>query len=139
MLIDIINDDLFKSNDNLAHCVSEDMKMGKGIALIFKEKYGSVDKLLEQKKTVGEVAYIKYENKFIFYLITKRVYYGKPTYKNLATALMNLYNLCHSLNIKTISMPKIGCGLDKLNWEKVLSMLTDIFIDIDVNIYIPNS
>jgi len=31
-------------------------------------------------------------------------------------------------------MPKIGCGLDKLEWGKVSTMLTEIFEESDVNI-----
>lgn len=35
---------------SMAHCVSEDMAMGKGIAVLFKKKFGGVDQLKAQSK-----------------------------------------------------------------------------------------
>ena len=35
---------------SLAHCVSADMRMGKGIAVEFKKRYGHVEELKEQSK-----------------------------------------------------------------------------------------
>ncbi|CAN5841918.1 hypothetical protein BH23THE1_BH23THE1_35070 [soil metagenome] len=65
--------------DSLAHYVSKDLYMGKGIAPLFVNKFGSVDELKAQK---GDVAYLRRNGKFIFYLITKERYYYKPTYAN---------------------------------------------------------
>ncbi|KAF2904333.1 hypothetical protein ILUMI_01843 [Ignelater luminosus] len=45
-----------KENIALAHCVSEDFRMEKGIALDFKKKFGSARHLLAQRKKVGETA-----------------------------------------------------------------------------------
>lgn len=130
-----VKGDLFTSNDNLAHCVSQDLKMGLGIAKTFKDKFGNVDELIEQKKVVGQVAYIKTNEIFVFYLITKEKYYQKPTYRDLEATLENLKELCDQLNVKSISMPKIACGLDKLNWTKVKPMIQNILSDLDITIY----
>ena len=35
-----VDGDLMTSSDSLCHCVSECLNMGKGIAVLFKEKYG---------------------------------------------------------------------------------------------------
>ncbi len=45
-----IRGDLFSapSNVSLAHCVSRDMNMGKGIATLFRDKFGQVKELKEQ-------------------------------------------------------------------------------------------
>lgn len=42
--------DLFKysRSASLAHCVSEDMHMGKGIATVFKKEFGGVEELKTQ-------------------------------------------------------------------------------------------
>ena len=45
--------DLFKDSEEsaaLAHCISEDCRMGKGIAVLFKNKFGGVSELLKQVK-----------------------------------------------------------------------------------------
>ena len=45
-----VRGDLFSCPDtaSLAHCVSEDMHMGKGIAVLFKKKFGGVPELKSQ-------------------------------------------------------------------------------------------
>ncbi|KAF2889912.1 hypothetical protein ILUMI_16261, partial [Ignelater luminosus] len=45
-----------KENIALAHCVSEDFRMEKGIALDFKKKFGSTRHFLAQRKKVGKTA-----------------------------------------------------------------------------------
>ena len=65
--------DLFSAGDGycLAHCVSEDLAMGKGVAKPFKEKFGGVNELRAQKPKTGGVCVLKRENRWIYYLITK--------------------------------------------------------------------
>lgn len=131
-----LNGDLFEYKGCLVHCVSKDFRMGKGIALSFKNKYGRVDELLRQNKKVGEIAYLQVENNRIYYLITKEYYWQKPTLKSLKECLYNLLSDCQSNNIKDLAMPKIGCGLDKLNWDSVKKMIINILIPhINVTIY----
>ena len=40
--------------------------------------------------------------------------------------------ITHKVN--AVSMPKIGCGLDKLEWPKVRQILTDVFKDLNFKI-----
>lgn len=44
--------DLFSchASESLAHCISADARMGKGIAVLFKKKFGGVDEILTQGK-----------------------------------------------------------------------------------------
>lgn len=35
-------------------------------------------------------------------------------------------------NIKELYIPKIGCGLDRLNWNEVENMLISVFKDMDI-------
>ncbi|XP_059723594.1 ADP-ribose glycohydrolase OARD1 isoform X2 [Haemorhous mexicanus] len=45
-----VKGDLFScpGTDALAHCISEDCRMGAGIAVLFKKKFGGVQELLDQ-------------------------------------------------------------------------------------------
>lgn len=63
--------DLFScaSSVALAHCVSVDLAMGKGIAVAFKTKFGGVADLKSQKKQIGEVAVLKHNGRFVYYLV----------------------------------------------------------------------
>ena len=49
--------DLFSSpdTDSLAHCVSQDLGMGKGIAVLFKKTFGGVEELKSQSELKKQV------------------------------------------------------------------------------------
>jgi O-acetyl-ADP-ribose deacetylase (regulator of RNase III) len=130
------NGDLFTASSSLAHCVSRDLEMGKGIALEFKKRFGQVDKLKQQNGAVGDVVYLSTGMRYIFYLITKERYYQKPSYETLRASLRKLLRACKECGVKSLAMPCIGCGLDKLEWSKVASLITEIFSDSDVVITI---
>lgn len=121
---------------SLAHAVSKDFNMEKGVALEFNNKFGNQDNLKKQNKEVGEVATLQVDNRVIYYLITKNRYYEKPTYLTLWKALHNLKDHCVINNNYVLAMPKIGCGLDKLRWEIVESMIKYIFLGTQVKIII---
>lgn len=50
--IKCVKGDLFScpQTDALAHCISEDCRMGAGIAVLFKKKFGGVQELLDQRE-----------------------------------------------------------------------------------------
>ena len=129
-----INGDLFTSNDSLAHCVSKDFVMGKGIALILKSKFGKVQHLKSQDQGIGGCAVIANDDYFIYYLVTKEQYFHKPTYETLHSSLVKMKEHAIANNVKAISMPRIGCGLDRLNWEKVKLIIQEAFKDTDIKI-----
>lgn len=120
----------------LVHCISADLAMGAGIAKEF-TKRGVKAELEKIDKTIyvgsalntqvtgwaGEVS-----------LVTKPKYYYKPTYGTLSASLLSL-KACIQRDSK-IAMPKIGCGLDRLDWVIVKQILTEIFNDTDVEILV---
>ncbi|CAG0917179.1 unnamed protein product [Notodromas monacha] len=124
--------DLFASPKDfaLAHCISADVRMGKSIAAIFKAKYGGVSELKAQRKRVGEVAVLTArDNRVIYYLITKSRAWDKPTYDDLTCALKSLKRECVSRGVKKLAMPRIGCGLDNLVWDRVKDIVECVFGD----------
>ena len=36
--------------------------------------------------------------------------------------------------VSTIATPKIGCGLDKTNWQEVVKLLRDVFAYSDIHV-----
>ena len=36
--------------------------------------------------------------------------------------------------VKKIAMPKIGCGLDRLEWDTVSDLIMNVFLDTPINI-----
>ncbi|XP_075030246.1 ADP-ribose glycohydrolase OARD1 isoform X4 [Calonectris borealis] len=134
--IKCVKGDLFScpQTDSLAHCISEDCRMGAGIAVLFKKKFGGVQELLDQQKKTGEVAVLQRDDRYIYYLITKKKVSHKPTYENMRKSLEAMKAHCLNNGVTDISMPRIGCGLDRLDWNKVSAILGEVFEDTDIKI-----
>ncbi|XP_078053916.1 ADP-ribose glycohydrolase OARD1-like [Mustelus asterias] len=131
-----VTGDLFKcpAQNALAHCISEDCRMGAGIALSFKRKFQSVNELLSQRKKTGDAAVLKNKQRYIYYLITKQKYYHKPTYDSLQSSLEAMKSHCLNNEVTHISMPRIGCGLDKLKWGIVSAIIRQVFKNTNIQI-----
>jgi O-acetyl-ADP-ribose deacetylase (regulator of RNase III) len=131
-----VKGDLFSSSvgSSLAHCVSEDLHMGKGIATLFKKQFGRVDELKSQGIKVGGVATLRVDNRYIYYLVTKKRYFHKPTYDTLRLSLVAMRDHMIHNNVTELSMPKIGCGLDQLSWDSVKKIVHETFNDLQIKI-----
>lgn len=139
-----INGDLFTAPQGyyLAHCISGDFALGAGIAKKFDEVYNMRFKLfknypLEDGEKFGYVEEaLLIDN--VFNLVTKARCFHKPTYDSLYQALVDMREQCTALDITKLAMPRIGAGLDKLDWEKVKDVIEDVFgeTDIDIVVYV---
>lgn len=126
----------------LAHCISADFAMGKGIAVEFNRRFDMKNKLkahypdyLDQwqreKKRSGCILAGR-----VFNLITKERYFQKPTYETLRGALECMKALCVQKGVRRAAMPVIGCGLDRLAWEQVSAVIQDVFSDTGIEILV---
>jgi len=78
----------------LVICVSAEFKMNKEIELTMRRKFGNTAQLRKLDNTLTEVASLETENISIFYLITKKYYWQKPTYQNIFQSLINFKKIC---------------------------------------------
>ena len=72
----------------------------------------------------------------VFNLITKEKYWQKPTYKTMQGALEIMKMMATENGVKKIAMPIIGCGLDRLQWDKVSKIIQEVFEDTDIEILV---
>ncbi|KAL4082984.1 hypothetical protein QTP88_028314 [Uroleucon formosanum] len=119
---------------SLAHCVSQDLKMNQGMALMFRRKFGNVEMLKCQHPQVHEVVYIRQEDRYILYMVTKTKYWQKSSLEDLFLTIQNLRAICIELNIKKLAIPRIGSGSDQLDWPTVRIMVRFIFKETDIEI-----
>lgn len=125
----------------LAHCISADFGMGKGIVVEFNKIFNM--------KTILQNKYPNFVNDYHHYkwggmaliegrvinLITKERYWHKPTYQTMREAL-NIARLRLPSDCKKIAMPIIGCGLDRLQWDMVSEIIKEVFKNTDIEILV---
>lgn len=122
----------------LAHCISADFALGAGIAKQFDRIYKMKFKL---NNRYGDTSHIERIGKVflidnVFNLVTKKWYYDKPTYETFTHCLEEMKTMMIQSNITKLAIPKIGCGLDKLQWNVVEQIIKGVFADTDVEIVV---
>ncbi len=117
-----------------AHCISGDFALGAGVAVQFDDLYNMRKKLQNTFGSMSDNCAVLVDN--VFNLVTKRKAFHKPTYDSLREALEDMAEQVEELEIEKIAIPKIGCGLDRLNWELVKEIIEDVFEDIDIEILV---
>lgn len=142
MTINEINGDLFRVPQGyyLAHCISGDYALGAGIAKKFDAEYNMRFKLFrdyaipdgEKSANVGRALLV--DN--VFNLVTKERCFHKPTYDTLYDTLVDMREQCEDFDITRLAMPLIGCGLDRLEWDKVKDVIEDVFENTNIEILI---
>lgn len=146
MTIEIRNGtDLFSLSKThiLCHCISADFALGAGIARMFEYRLGTKTEL---QKSYGP-HYLRYWNnsgmaydclttKHVYNLVTKEKYFNKPTYESIRGALAMMASHARLHCVSKVAMPLIGCGLDRLDWDKVLEIITDVFAIVDIDIVV---
>lgn len=134
------NIDLFKMPDSytLAHCISADFKLGAGIAKEFaaRDVKAYLIKTYPVKWSGNGYALTAPIHGFnrVFNLITKEYYYRKPTYDTLKEALLSMKSQIN--DNEKIAMPCIGCGLDRLEWDRVKQIIINTFSDTNATIVV---
>ena len=123
----------------LCHCISSDFALGAGIAKIF-AKMGVKKKLAERYKKLwqgrGYCLFTEVGGVLVANLVAKERYFHKPTLETLRQALEDLREQVLDRELKKLAMPKIGCGLDKLEWNNVSGIIKEIFKDTEIEILV---
>ena len=113
--------DLFHSTDCLAYCVSTDFKVSAGIAHKIRRNFSTRYPInLDHRLNPLWPQLIPSQKRYIYHLITKQKFHNKPTFGTLRTH-------AEENGVRRISMPCIGCGLDKLDWNVVRQLIQDTF------------
>ena len=125
MLKLIENGDIFSSEcEYLVNPVNTMGVMGKGLALSFKNKFpNNFEKYKKYCQsgdlTVGKLLITSENNKKIINFPTKIHWKDNSKMKFIEDGLEKLKFAIKKRNIKSIAMPKIGCGLGGLDWNNV--------------------
>jgi len=131
-----VKKNLFTVDDSyyLAHCIATDLRMGAGIAVDMQKKFGLRNQIIKQNMNIKNPAVILTGR--VFNLITKRKSSGKPTYHSFTETIKGMQVIAEREGIKKIAMPKIGCGLDRLQWGRVRDIIDEVFSETDIEILV---
>lgn len=118
-------------------------RMGKGLALAFKQKYPNMFASYQQecrdgKLRIGRPTLYKANTPWILNFPTKDHWRDDSKMEYLEEGLQYFVAHYKELGIKSIAFPKLGAGLGKLPWNMVGPLMVKYLsqVDIDVDIYI---
>lgn len=134
----VVKGDLFSAPGDyaLAHCVGADFWMSRGIAVRFKQKFGRVQELKQQNAKPGEMAVLKVDNRFVYHLVTKQRSTQKPKLSDLRKSLSAMKSHIKAHGVRKVAIPRLGCGLDKLNWEDVYPVIERAFSKLAIEMVV---
>jgi hypothetical protein len=143
----LFDTDKYANGENvvLAHCIASDIGMYGGIATQFIDRYDMKNKLL---KHLGYASYrqapanidlvgdaIKIDN--VYNLITKLTTGELPTIEDLSNSLKDMKRQMTEAGEHILAIPDmIGCGIDRLDRNLVLTTIQSIFLFTDITIYV---
>ena len=123
--------DIFKYGGNFsyAHCISQDKAMFRGVARVFVRNFPELEMMKREAETgrLGHALPVKIGPGFVYNLVTKRLFFGKPVLCVLRSCLVSMRDHALRNGVNEIHMPLIGAGHDKLDFcADVFPLLLDI-------------
>lgn len=123
----------------LAHCITADCSLGAGVAKKIDEVYNMREKLIKTydlgfglSDYIGNVLTI--DN--VYNLVLKKYPQKKAKYKKLRACLEDMKDEMDTNLVTKVAMPKIGCGHEGLEWDRVREIIEEVFEDTDVEILV---
>jgi len=150
-MLDYIKGNLLESrSDALVNTVNEVGVMGKGIALMFKERFPESSKAYSDAckdglVKVGKVYATPSQQlfpKWIIHFPTKKHWRNPSKIEWIRDGLVDLARTVSQLGIRSIAIPPLGCGNGGLDWDAVKPLIEEAFTmlpRVDVFVYEPTS
>ena len=141
-MLHYVNGDMFQPTyDAIVNTVNCVGVMGKGLALSFKQKYPdnfiAYRQFCAQHKLKPGNLFIYGTSPIIINLATKDHWRNPSQMKYVIDGANNLATWLQSHpQVKTIAVPKLGCGCGGLNWSEVQLVLNDALKNVPQNVYI---
>lgn len=123
--------------------------MGAGIALQVKKKFPEVFESYKKAcydKSIINRGYHVYRIRdqdnleYIINLPTKKHYFEMSDYFSIEKSIETLISIIYSMEIRSISIPALGCGCGGLNWNIVRTIIKskmEILENVSIYLYSP--
>lgn len=124
---------------NYCQCISADFVMGAGIAVQFNSLFNTKENLIKRfgdcRTSFKSMGGLCLKDGCVYNLVTKLNVWDKPTLLTMRNALIDLKHKAAANGVNEFSIPRIGCGIDGLNWEDVKEVIRDVFKDTETKFY----
>jgi O-acetyl-ADP-ribose deacetylase (regulator of RNase III) len=138
------------SAEALVNTVNEVGVMGKGIALMFKERFPESSRAYMEAGKAGQVRvgrmFVTPTNelfpKWVIHFPTKKHWRHPAKVQWVQDGLKDLVKVIREYRIASIALPPLGCGNGGLNWSDVRSLIEEALEDlqdVDVIVYEPTA
>ena len=105
----------------LWHCVSSCLAMAAGFAKEVVKRFGLAPRPAPAHP--GLVVQKLSSEAFLFHMVTKQFANQFPSYSDFNTALDIAFKAAAEAGVSDVVMPRLGCGLDRLEWSVVEPMI----------------
>ena len=132
-------DSTLQQPNSIGHCISADARMSKGFADFLSHRIlGLTSTCRKARLFMGQV-YPFWDStgkRYIYNLVTGERFCHKPNLSTLSKTLEAMKIHASTNGISTTAIPKLGCGLDQMNWQEAVKLLRDNFPHAGVQIVV---
>ena len=124
---------------SIGHCISADARMRKGFVDFLSHRISGHRSTCRKARLFLVQVYPflgSTGKRYIYNLVTKEWFGDKTNLSTLPKTLEAMKFHESTKGVSTIAPPKLGCGLDQVNWQEVLKLLRDVFAYADVQIVV---
>ena len=113
--------------------------MSRGFAQFLSERIPRMRRVRRRANLLKDQVFPYWDSssrRYIFIFVTKEKYSDERDLPTLAATLQNKRAHATMHGVSTIAIPKIGCGLDQMNWQVVVQLLRNIFAYSDIQLVV---
>ena len=132
-------DSILQQPNSIGHCISADARMSKGFADFLSHRIPRLRSICRKARLFLGQVYLFWDSsgkRYIYNFVTKEKFYDKPNLSTLSKTFEAMKVHASMNGVSTIAIPKLGCGLDQMNWQEVVKLLPDIFTHADVQLVV---
>ena len=140
--IHYLQGDIFESNAQvIVNTVNCEGYMGKGLALLFKQKYPAMFTVYKQqcdkgKLRIGRPMLYRESTPWILNFPTKNTWRANSKLEYLEKGLRYFAANYKAAGIESIAFPKLGAQNGKLSWDDVGPLMAKYLSKLDINVFI---
>ena len=132
-------DSILQQPNSTGHCISADARMSKEFADFLSHRIPGLRPICRKARLFMGQVYPFWDSTgkhYIYNLVNKERFCDKTNLTTLSKTLEARKIHASKNGVSTIAIPKLGCGLDQMNWQEVVKLLRDIFAYADVQIVV---